>query len=353
VTAGVCAIGLLLAGQVSSAARIEHVFHISVDGLRPDSITTLGSGQVPNFYKLRTQGAYTDNARADLFTTETLPNHATELTGRGVKNPAGNTGPSYSGHDWTGNGNPGSATLASNKGSYVAGVFDVAAALNTGLYASKAKFSLFTQSWSNYIDHYRITDYDSRTIVTQMKNDIAARAQSYTFLHLYDPDKAGHDSGWMNTAYLNSVKAVDGYLGEVFTLIATNAAYTGKTAIVLTADHAGGESSGTGNGHGTYTLRYNYTVPFYVWGPGVKAGADLYNLNPGTRTNPGTGRPAYSAARQPIHNGEAPNLALDLLDLSAIPGSWLNAQQNLVVPEPTTMLLLGLGACVPLLRRRR
>jgi len=343
---------LFAAASAALAQQADHVFHISVDGLRPDAITNLGASAAPNFYKLRTEGAFTDNARADYFYTETLQNHVTQLTARGVKDPYGNVGPTYSGHDWTGNSTPAVvATLETNKGAYVAGAFDVADAggLNTGLYATKTKFSLFTQSWPTYIDHYRIANYDSPAVMTQMKNDIAAQAQGYTFLHLYNPDREGHDHGWMSPDYLDSIKTVDGYLAEIFLLIATDSDYTGKTAIVLTADHGG---TGT-TGHGDQTLATNYTLPFYVWGPGVTAGADLYALNPTSRTDPLTGRPTYYAAGQPIHNGEAGNLALDLLGLGPITGSTINSLQNLAVPEPATLALLALGGLMLALRRRR
>jgi hypothetical protein len=134
------------------------------------------------------------------------------------------------------------------------------------------------------------------------------------------------------------VKSEDGYLGSILTAIKSNPALDGHTAIIVTADHGG-----TGTGHGTASDWRNYTVPFLVWGPGVTAGADLYALNPLTRKDPGSGRPAYSANPQPIRNGDASNLALQLLGLGPIPGSSINGLQTLAVPEPSTLALAAIA----------
>lgn len=295
----------LCAVQISraTAGQVDHVIHISVDGLRPDAITALGPSNLPNFYRLRTEGAFTDNARTDYDHTDTLPNHTTQLTGRGVLGAAG--------HNWTENTDPpAGATLASNKGAYVAGVFDVAHdhGLRTGEFASKSKFSLFDVSWNasngapdalppdngrDKIDSY-INDSDTADLVNLLVASLQTQALHYVFLHLADPDTTGHASGWDPTpgsAYCNTVKTIDTRLGLIFSQVTTNPQYAGRTAILLTTDHGG-----SGTGHGTPSVAANYTIPFYVWGPGVMAGAPLYVLNPTNRLDPGTGRPTYSAS---------------------------------------------------------
>lgn len=323
------------------AQPVTHVIHISVDGLRPDAVTALGPSNLPNFHRLRTQGAFTDNARADYDYTITLPDHTTELTGRGVLGPTG--------HNWTDNGDPEPGqTLASNKGSYIAGVFDVAHdnGLSTGEYASKSKFSLFATSWDaingapdvtgadngrNKIDVY-VNDGDTSELVNTFVANMSDQPLNYAFIHLVDPDAAGHDGGWDITPgseYSDAVKTIDDRLGTIFALIDGDSRLTGHTAIVLTADHGG-----QGTDHSDPSLPEDYTIPFYVWGPGVMSGADLYALNPATRLDPGTGRPDYSAPLQPVRNGEAANVALKLLGLGPVPGSTIDTNQDLALTIP-------------------
>ena len=85
-----------------AGASAEYVIHISVDGLWPDAL----DGQpLPAFERLRAEGITTDNARAD---ADSLPNHTTQLTGRGVAGPDG--------HNWRVNNDPDlGLTIHSNK----------------------------------------------------------------------------------------------------------------------------------------------------------------------------------------------------------------------------------------------
>jgi hypothetical protein len=359
-------VGLVGAVVSSSARAAEYVVHISVDGLRPDAITNQTAAQLPNFYRLRNQGAFTDNARTDVTNTITLPNHTSMLTGRPVSGAEG--------HNYTQNSDPpDDQTLHSVKGSYIASAYDVAHdhGLRTGMYASKNKFRLYTRSYDDEatplqggapdtigvdngrdkIDVHNITA-NSVTVLNNWATAMSsANRYQYSFIHFYEPDDVGHDNTYDVTEppaspYMNAVRLVDTYLGTVFNTIDNNPTLAGKTAIILSTDH-GGPAAGVD--HNVPTDPQNYTIPFYVWGAGVTPG-DLYALNAGTRLDPGTAQPSYADALQPIRNGDGGNLALDLLGLGAIPGSTINASQNLIVPEPS---MLGAVALVGLALRHR
>ncbi|MCY2925946.1 MAG: alkaline phosphatase family protein [Planctomycetota bacterium] len=127
-TVAVCSV-LLLAAAQAPAQPIQYVICISVDGLGGtylgkifNGTATGGPYAIPNFTRLKNEGASTLAAHCDNNNWETLPNHTSILTGR----PRDNS-PGFVGHGWSGNSDPAvGQTIHSNKGSYVASVFDVA-----------------------------------------------------------------------------------------------------------------------------------------------------------------------------------------------------------------------------------
>ena len=345
-----------VAGFVVAAALIcaslscfgaDYVIQISVDGLRPDYMqSVITAGNAPNFKRFQDEGAWTNNARTDYTHTITLPNHTSMITGRPVSLPAGM--PSQTEHGYTDNTNPAPTTTLHNFTTpdwYKASTFDVVhdAGLSTALYASKSKFVLYDQSYNaingaagpygnDKIDTYFDAEDGSPAYSLTMQNQLISALNSnpkrYTFVHYADTDTAGHAFGWGSATYNAAVHTIDGYLGGVFNAVAANQTLAGHTAIILTADHGG-----TGTGHSDATLAVDYTIPFFVWGAGVGHG-DIYSFNTDTRTSPGTSRPTYTVAGQPIRNGDGGNLALDLLGLGPIPGSLINYSQNLRVAAP-------------------
>ena len=165
---------------------------------------------------------------------------------------------------------------------------------------------------------------------TAFLSEMSAHPYRYCFVHYLDLDSVGHASGWESAAWKAALRRIDGFLGDVLTLVSTQPLLFGRTTVLVTADHGG-----TGFDHSNPALPQDYTIPFLAWGAGVAAGADLYALNATTRADPGTARPDYNAVLQPIRNGDAANLALGLLGLGPVPGSTIDAAQNLLLRQPT------------------
>ena len=331
---------------------VDYVVHISVDGIGGPYLEDLveaaqlsGNG-FENFRRLVNEGSYTFNARTDFTHTNTLPNHTSMLTGRPVLAPAGQQG-SVS-HNWTSNTDPPlGVTLHNNHPdvAYVSSTFDVAHdhGLTTSLYANKTKFSIYTTSYDSAHgaldtnaaggDNGR-DKIDTSLILSNTSDLVASYAESvtndesaaYTFIHMSQPDAAGHSNQWGSTVWQQAVQASDDHLGNIFAAIESSDAMNGRTAIILTSDHGG-----IGTNHADESQIANFRIPFFAWGPDFSGGTNLYSVFSQTVTDPGTARPDYNAVQQPIRNGDSGNLALSLLGLPNIPGSGVT---NLAECDP-------------------
>jgi hypothetical protein len=193
-----------------------------------------------------------------------------------------------------------------------------------------------------------IAGISAAALTADLTNQMAVSPFHFVFLHYQDPDATGHSSGWSTnpvSAFATTLKAVDTQIGRIMLMVENSPTLQGKTAIILTADHGG-----HGTTHGDTTNPLDYTIPFYVWGPGVMAGTDLYAMNPTNRTAPGAlVNPPYTGG-QPVRNGEAANVSLKLLGLPAVTGSTIDAAQDLAltVPPPTDFRLTTAAGAVEL-----
>ena len=355
--------GLIFSSAPRLPAAVPHVFHISVDGLAAVHLQFYVSNapaQFPNFYRLQTEGPFTYNARCDFGASETIPNHTSIFTGRPATQPAGFPNDVHHGCL---NNSPGPSETYHNSGnpnvSYKVSLFDVLHdhGLATGLYAGKSKLSICDRSYDalngaldllapddgrDKIDEAFIGDYSAYygtpftvQIDALVENLQSAAPHRYNFLHIGEPDLTGHTTGWGNNNYSNMVRLVDAQIGRIFEAATTNAALSNQTVLIVTTDHGGRGLFG----HSEPQYRENYTIPFFLWGPGLLAGADLYSLFP-NRANPGTNRLDYTVTPQPIRNGDAGNLALTLLGLPPIPGSlmqpWFAPEGIRLTHNPST-----------------
>ena len=359
-----CASILFLAPAPKVEAAIQYVIAISVDGCRGDFLQTFVEttpANFPNFVRLRNMSAYTYNARADYAQTITIPAHLCMLTGR----PADTQGgvPLSATHGVTSDAPSAGSTvkvyLASdgvNSGPYKASIFDMAhdRGLSTALYLGKDRLSIATRSWDatngepdvtgvdngkNKVDFFdnwnapsnngtltsgRITSFAGLISSTTLKN--------FTFFHVADTDLAGHSASWTTAAgnYRTMMLTMDGWLGQVLNAVEGNPALAGKVAIILTADHGGGTPS---NHHNAVPANVtNYVIPFFLFAPGVPANSDLYTFL-ANRVPPGTTNVLYTAANQPIHNGDLANLAATLLGVPFVTGSYMFPE----FAKPTTV----------------
>jgi len=303
----------------ATVPRSVRVLAISVDGLNTEAITQLGSKGAPTLTRLLSEGAGTLNARTEYEQNVTLPNHTSMMTSRRIDRR-------YGGHGVTWDDDRRRMTVRRAADHRVRSVFSEvhASGGTTALFSTKEKFALYKRSWKRSIDRFVVRE-DQARLVRAATADLVTRHRTFTFLHVSLPDRFGHAYGGMSPQYLHAVRRTDRHLGRLLRTIDARPNLAGHVAVVLTADH--GFLTGS-RSHSPKVLE-DYRIPFVAWGAGVRAG-DLYDLNPDYR-DPGSRRPKYAAQRQPVRNGDLGNLALDLLGMRAIPGSELDAAQDLDV----------------------
>jgi len=294
------------------------VVAVSIDGLKSGAVRKLGRERTPVLHRLMAEGASTLNARSAREQTETLPNHTGMLTGRRIT-------ATHGGHGVTWNdARTDPATVHEAAGQQVESVFSTVGITGSpALFASKSKFSLFERSWADHLDSVTILGHNGN-LVDAVRADLGEQTRVLRFVHLSKPDAVGHRYGFGSTKYFNAVAHTDTLLGRLVATIEEQG-QADRTVLVVTADHGG-----RGFSHEDPRRLANYRVPFVVWGAGVARGADLYKLNP-DYANPGRRRTGYATQPPPVRNGALANLVTDLLGLGPVPGSAINAEQDLDV----------------------
>jgi arylsulfatase A-like enzyme len=236
---------------IPGASVTRHVVLLSIDGLRPDAIS---SYEAPTLQRLIREGSYTLGA-STITPSKTLPSHTSMLTGEGPER-----------HNVLWN----NVVTAKDDAVDVPTIFGVSRkyGYRTAAFFSKSKFGPLQQAgtldysqapggwWGRWSAHKTATDVEAH---------LASAAPNVLFVHLSDPDRAGHSSGWMTTEYGRAVTATDAAVARI--LAAANATYgEGQYSVIVTADHGG-----HGRNHGSDDPR-DVTIPWIAWGRGVTPG---------------------------------------------------------------------------------
>ncbi|HEX5831818.1 MAG TPA: alkaline phosphatase family protein [Gemmatimonadaceae bacterium] len=232
----------------------RHVVVVSIDGLRPDAIARF---HAPMLQRLAREGSVTLSATTVL-PSKTLPSHVSMLTG---------VEPAVHGVEWN------TDSVATRGVVRVRTVFGVAraAGFRTAALFSKAKLRHlqvagtldFTESPSRAWLPWPAsrTAGDAVTVMRRLRPNLL-------FVHLGEPDYAGHALGWAGTVYGLNVRLADDALRDI--VRGADAAYgTGQWTLVVTADHGG-----HGHDHGSADAR-DVTIPWIAWGEGVRGGTSV------------------------------------------------------------------------------
>jgi arylsulfatase A-like enzyme len=240
-----------LVGQMPAVSVSRHVVVVSIDGLRPDAI---GTYQAPTLQRLMREGSYT-LAASTIHPSKTLPSHTSMLTGQP---------PERHGVLWN------NVVTADADAIEMPNVFSLARArgYSTAAFFSKAKFQPLQVEGT--LDYSQAPGgwfgrWTSERTVTDVEHYLAGARPNLLFVHLTDPDAAGHSAGWMTSAYGRAVLEADRALGRLLAM-AENTFGAGRFSVIVTADHGG-----HGRDHGSDDPR-DVTIPWIAWGVGVKPG---------------------------------------------------------------------------------
>ncbi len=233
----------------SAAAQATHVVLISIDGLRPDAIE---AAPARNLQRMMREGAYTLKART-IDPSLTLPSHTSMLTG---------VPPEVHGITWNYEQVGATGTVQ------VPTVFDLAqtAGKTTAGFFGKSKFRHLLRPSA---PQFRMAPWGSDLwaaprITQEVQDYLGHRQPDFVFVHITDPDIAGHSVGWMSAPYRFAVRRADAAVARI--AAAARRAYDGDVVVIVTADHGG-----HGRGHGT-EQEVDMTIPWIAWGRGVAPG---------------------------------------------------------------------------------
>jgi predicted AlkP superfamily pyrophosphatase or phosphodiesterase len=232
-----------------AAAPTRHVVVISIDGLRADAIEASGAR---NLQRMMREGAWSLDART-IMPCRTLPSHTSMLTG---------VSPAVHGITWN------DEEVGEQGRVRVATVFDMAdsAHLQTAAFFGKAKFRHLIHG--DAPDEVEAPSGLEIVLAPQMTQNVVDylryHAPDLLFVHLPDPDIAGHSTGWMNTPYRWAVRRADAAVEQIRR--AAVARFNGDVVLIVTADHGG-----HGRDHGTDAIE-DVRIPWIAWGAAVQPG---------------------------------------------------------------------------------
>ncbi|MDR7483455.1 MAG: alkaline phosphatase family protein [Armatimonadota bacterium] len=235
-------------GRGSPGLPARHVVVLSLDGARPDALRAAMSPA------LAARGAVSWTARTTL-PSVTLPAHASMLSG---------VGPGVHGvrvNDWQVGQpyfeRPTVFTEVTRAGRRA-----------VGLVAKGKLLMLMPPGSVAAARHLVYPRYRQADVVEEAAAVFAAQRPALLFVHVADPDDAGHRFGWMGPEYLQVIAGIPALVERL--LRALDAGGAGSESLLLvTADHGG-----HGRIHGT-SRPEDVTIPWLAFGGAARPGVAI------------------------------------------------------------------------------
>jgi arylsulfatase A-like enzyme len=238
-------------GTQPGTALSTRVVVVSIDGLRPDAITRF---RASTLQRLMEEGSYT-LAASTILPSKTLPSHTSMLTGEL---------PDQHRVLWN------NVVTADSDSIELPNIFSVARShgYRTAAFFSKAKFQPLQREGT--LDYSQAPGgwfgkWSARRTLADVEKYLETASPNVLFVHIADPDTAGHRSGWMSEDYGSAVRSADAAVARLLTA-AGRAFGADAYTLIVTADHGG-----HGNNHGSEDVR-DVMIPWIAWGRGVKPG---------------------------------------------------------------------------------
>lgn len=242
-------VGLLAAAVLVLPAlaepRAKHVVIVSYDGGKP---AVIQQSPVPVLSRVVQEGAHSWEAQT-IFPSITLVSHTSMLTG---------VSPEKHQVNWNG-WVPEKGRIATP----TAMQFAHKAGLRTALFAGKDKFLHLDQPES--LDDFAIPSNKAKEIAEAAGKYIEEKKPNLLFVHFPDSDSAGHRYGWGSPEQIQAFADQDVALNTLLEALKT-AGIEKDTVLIVSADHGGHDKT-----HGSRDPQ-DMTIPWIVWGKGVKPG---------------------------------------------------------------------------------
>lgn len=250
---------LVTAPAAARAPKMQHVVMIGSDGFSAE-VLTKNPGRFPNLERMMKEGSYTTEARSVLPSSSAI-NWATLLMGAGSE--------MHGFTEW-GSKTPEVEPICTTKYGMFPGIF--------GLVRDQRPEAVtgVVYSWDGigYLFEKEAVDLDRGT---QDNDDEATRLfcdflktnqPMLAFIHIGEPDHAGHSIGWMTPEYIQACEKVDSLVGVIYDCVRENMDMK-STAVIFTADHGG-----KGTVHGGKSMN-EMRAPYIIVGRGIPAGQKI------------------------------------------------------------------------------